>query len=439
MVLRIESMQQHRKIGWGSAAAIVVANMVGTGVFTTLGLQLKYLQNTWTILSVWIIGGLIALFGAFSYAELGARLPRSGGEYYFLSKIYHPFVGYLSGWISLTVGFAASIALTAMAMAIYLEPFSAIPKQWIALLTICSIALAHSFSIRQSSVFQNCFTVLKLLLLVFLIWMGFQWAPDTHTLDWGSTWKQEVQETSYAILLVYVMYAFSGWNAAAYIVEEIRSPARNLPRALIGGTILVSVLFIALQLSFLMQAPPEVLRGKLDIALVVTERMFGKQAGYIVSLLIALLLIASISAMTWVGPRVVRAMADDFQLWQFFGKDNGRGIPVRAIWLQTAISGFMVLTSSFEDVLLYSGFVLQLFTTLTVAGVIVLRIREGAPQGYSSPFYPLFQILFLLFSCWILIVLIVKEPANSLMGFINVALGAGSYWWNRRHEEGSLS
>ncbi len=427
-------MQQQRKIGWGSAAAIVVANMVGTGVFTTLGLQLKYLQNTWTILSVWIIGGLIALFGAFSYAELGARLPKSGGEYHFLSHIYHPFVGYLSGWISLTVGFAASIALAAMAMAIYLEPLSHIPSQWIALFTICGIAVAHSFSIRQSSVFQNSFTILKLLLLAFFIWMGWERASQEHALDWGHAWQWEMKEPSYAILLVYVMYAFSGWNAAAYIVDEIDKPARNLPRALIGGTVLVSVLFIFLQLSFLMQAPTSALQGKLDIALVVTERMFGEGAGRVVSLLIALLLIASISAMTWVGPRVVRAMANDFQLWAFFGKDNLRGIPVRAIWLQTAISSFMVLTSSFEKILLYSGFVLQLFTTLTVAGVLVMRFREGPPAGYRSPAYPLFQVLFLIFSGWVLIVLIKQEPENSLWGFVNVALGAGSYWWNRRHE-----
>ncbi len=427
-------MQQHRKIGWGSAAAIVVANMVGTGVFTTLGLQLKYLQNTWTILSVWVIGGLIALFGAFSYAELGARLPRSGGEYHFLSRIYHPFVGYLSGWVSLSVGFSASIALAAMAMAVYLEPMFLIPKQWIAIFTIFCIALAHSFSIRQSSIFQNSFTLLKLLLLAFLVWMGLQPAPHDHALDWSNGWQSEITNSSYTVLLLYVMYAFSGWNAAAYIVEEIKTPSRNLPRALVGGTILVSILFIALQLSFLLQAPVAALQGKLDIALVVTERMFGEQAGRIVSLLIAMLLIASISAMTWVGPRVVRAMANDFQIWRFFGKDNSRGIPVRAIWLQTAISSFMVLTSSFEKILFYSGFILQLFTTLTVAGVIIMRFREGAPQGYRSPLYPLFQILFLLFSVWMLTVLIREEPENSLWGFVNVGLGAGSYWWNRRHE-----
>jgi APA family basic amino acid/polyamine antiporter len=267
--------------------------------------------------------------------------------------------------------------------------------------------------------------------------MGLEKAPHEHALDWSNTWQSEIMKPSYAILLVYVMYAFSGWNAAAYIVEEIKSPARNLPRALIGGTILVSVLFIALQLSFLMQAPTDALQGKLDIALVVTERMFGEQAGRVVSVLIALLLIASISAMTWVGPRVVRAMANDFQLWRFFGKDNNRGIPVRAIWLQTAMSSFMVLTSSFEKILLYSGFVLQLFTTLTVIGVMVLRYREGPPKGYRSPAYPLFQVLFLLFSIGLLVVLIQQEPENSLWGFVNVALGAGSYWWNRRHERNS--
>ena len=365
-----------RKIGWWSAAAIVVANMVGTGVFTSLGLQLQSLSNPLSITLLWSLGGLISLFGAFSYAELGTKLPRSGGEYYFLSKIYHPFIGYLSGWVSLTVGFAASVALAAMAMGAYLGKFLWFSPQWVAIGAIIAISLAHSVSIRTSSHFQNTFTALKLLLILFLIIACFVMpGADTYS-DTRAAIGIEITHPAFAISLVYVIYAFSGWNAAAYIVEEIKEPKRNLPKALIGGTLLVSVLYILLQVGFLRQASIEQLQGKVEVGQVVAELMFGKVGGQFISFFIALFLVSSISAMVWVGPRVMRAMANDYEIWHFLAQDNERGIPVRAVWLQALISIFMIATSSFEQVLLYSGFVLQLFTTAAVAGVFVMRWKK---------------------------------------------------------------
>lgn len=425
-------MRENRKIGWLSAAAIVVANMVGAGVFTGLGMQLKHLENTWTILSLWIIGGLISLFGAFSYAELGVRLPKSGGDYHFLSRIFHPMLGYLSGWVSLTVGFSASVALSAMAMGAYLSDLFSLHGELIALLAIAGISAMHSFSLRHSSLFQNALTLVKLLLIVLLIFGGFSIAQDTNALDWSAGWRYEVGQPAYAVALIYVMYSFSGWNAAAYIVDEIRHPARNLPRALIGGTLLVGVLYVLLQLSFLRQAPRESLLDKVEVGQVVASFMLGHDGAQVVSILIAALLLAGISAMVWVGPRVVRAMADDHAFWRFFASDNSWGVPVRAIWLQTGISVFMVVTSSFEQVLLYSGFVLQLFTTLTVAGLLVLRSRNTVYEGYRSPAYPWLQYLFLAFSIWVLGYLLWDKPRESLLGLVNIAAGAASFWWSRR-------
>lgn len=425
-------VQPDRKIGWISAGAIVVANMIGTGVFTGLGMQLKHLGNTWTILSLWTAGGLMALFGAFTFAELGARLPRSGGEYHFLSRIFHPFVGYLSGWVSLTVGFSASVALSAMAMSSYLACWWHIPSELIALSAILGMALIHSVSIRQSSRFQNGFTLLKLLLIFVLIGVGLSIEQEQNALDWSDTWQLEIGKSAYAIALVYVIYAFSGWNAAAYIVDEIRMPARNLPKALVGGTLLVGVLYVLLQLAFLKQAPREQLSNKVEVGQVVATFMFGNDGGQIVSLLIALLLVAGISAMVWVGPRVVRAMADEHAIWRFFAKDNGWGVPVRAIWLQTAISSFMVVTSSFEKVLLYSGFVLQLFSTLTVVSLLVLRKQQDGFRGYRSPWFPWLQITYLVFSLWVLAYLMWDQPRESLLGLVNIAAGAVSYWWSRK-------
>lgn len=420
-----------RKIGWVSAAAVVVANMIGTGVFTSLGLQLDKLDNVWSVLLLWLIGGAIALMGAFSYAELGTRLPRSGGEYYFLSRIYHPFIGYLAGWVSLTVGFAASVALAALAMGDYAAHFLPIGTKELALSAIVLISLVHSISIRQSSAFQNIFTLLKLLLILFFIAACFYHPAPPDTALSARRVSIDVSHPAFMVGMVYVAYAFSGWNAAAYIVEEIREPQRNLPKALIGGTLVVSTLYVLLQMGFLHQASVHQLEGRVDVGQVVAELLFGPVGGQLISLFIALFLVSSISASVWVGPRVVRAMADDYSIWHFLAKDNAKGIPVRAVWMQAAISIFMVLGSHFDQVFLYSGFVLHVFTTLAVAGVVLLRLKEGR-KGYASPGYPWVQIVFLIVSIWMLAVLVYDRPVESLMGVANLAVGAVSYWWSKQ-------
>lgn len=421
-----------KKIGWESAAAIVVANMIGTGAFTVLGLQLTSLNNSWTILSLWVFGAVIALFGAFSYAEVGTIFPQSGGEYQFLSRIYHPFVGYLSGWVSITVGFSASIALSAMAMGAYLNKFVAWDNKTIAVVTILGITVIHSINITTSRNFQNVFTFLKLLLILFLVLAGMLILPGENAFNWSNSWQLELLTPDYAIALVYVTYAYSGWNAAAYIINEIRNPKKNLPKALIGGTIAVSILYILLQVAFLRQAPLAELQGKEEVAQIVAHHIFGYEGGKIVSFGIAFLLISSISAMIWVGPRVLRSMANDYMIWQFLAKDNKYGIPVLAIWLQSGISIFLILTSSFRQVLVYSGFILQVFTMLVVAGVLVLRRQSKNKEAYRSPGYPYFQLFYLIISGWVLIYLLYDKPLESLLGLLNLALGAISFWLSRK-------
>lgn len=423
----------HNKISWSTAAAIVIANMVGTGVFTTLGFQLEVVQNTWSILILWVIGGLVALTGAFTYAEVATRLPKSGGEYHFLTEMYHPILGYLSGWVSITVGFAAAIALAAMAIGSYVEQFIHYSGTAIAILSVVVVALMHSFDIKQSSHFQNVLTGLKLLLVLFLIIVGFTMPPVEHAaLDWSAPNWSVIWQSAYFVSLVFVIYAFSGWNAAAYITDEIENPRRNLPRALLGGTLLVSTLFILLQIAFLRQAPLDLLLGRVEVGQVVAKQLFGVSGGQVVSFLIAGLLIAGISAMIWVGSRVTRAMAGDYRVWQYFARDNRRQIPVRAIWLQAGISIFLVTTSSFEQVLLYSGFVLQLFTILTVIGLFRLRRRnQGEQDAYRAPLYPLPQLFFLFFNVLVLVFLLIDKPFESVLGFLNILAGGLSYWWER--------
>lgn len=406
--------------------------MVGTGAFTTLGLQMQHLQNTWVILSLWIFGGVIALLGAISYAELGARMPRSGGEYYFLSRIYHPLAGYLSGWVSLTVGFTASIALSAMAMGAYLSGILSVDARWVALIVILAVSAIHSVHLRQSSRFQNLFTTLKLGMMVFLILACF-WRPaELNALNWDGNWFAELSSAHYAVALVFVVYAYSGWNAAAYITGEVLNPARNLPRALIGGALLVSVLYILLQFGFLHQADRDALNGKIEVAQIAANTLFGYSGGKMISLIIGVLLVSSISAMVWVGPRVSRAMAEDYPVWHFLARDNSYGVPVNAIWFQAGVSIFLLLSGSFEQVLIYSGFILHLSTTAAVAGIFFLRKKDNSAPPFAGPFYPWGQIIFLLFSVWMLAFLLYDKPRESMLGMLNLAIGAVSYWYNKR-------
>lgn len=421
------------KIGWRSAAALVLANMIGTGAFTTLGLQLEYVSSGTVLLLLWAIGGLVAWCGAVSYAELGTRLPKSGGEAHFLAEIFHPLLGFLSGWVSLTVGFAAAVALSAMAVGQYLAAWTGWPPLVTAAGSIILLSLAHSLGTRESSRLQNGLTAVKLLLVLLLGLAGaFLPAPQTAAVAWTFTGLDTIWSPGAAIAMISVFYAFSGWNSAVYIVEEIKEPRKNLPRALIGGTVVVTGLFLLLQYSFLRQAGSAALTGQIDVAQIAAEAMFGSRIGGMVSVLIGVLLLTGISAMIWVGPRVVRAMGDSHQLWRTFGQFSRNGMPLRATWLQGGISLFLVFTASFERVLMYSGFVLQLFTFLAVVGLLVLRSRSPKEAGYQSPFYPLPQLLFLAFSAWSLVYLLQHQPVESLLGLLNVVAGLAAYYFDVR-------
>lgn len=427
-------MKQHAQgIGWRTATAIVIANMIGTGVFTSLGFQLAGITHTWSILLLWLLGALLALAGALSYAELGTHLRRSGGEYTFLSKMYHPLVGYLSGWVSLTVGFAAPVALAAMALSQYTARYVGLPPRTLAVLVVLGVAAVHMVDLRSSSRLQNSTTLLKLLLIGFFIVSGLWIAPEHSAFQWGPGWTGEILLPSFAVSFVYVTFSYSGWNAAAYIADEMRDVRRHLPRALIAGTLVVSALYLLLQWVFLRQAPLEALQGQLEVGQIVATRMYGPAGGQWLSIGIGLLLISSISAMVWAGPRVTRVMGEDHRLWRWFSAGRADQVPRRAIGLQTAITLLLLLSGTFEQVLLYSGFILQAFAALAVGSVFLLR-RGGAAgaSGFRSPAYPLPQWVFLFFSGWVLLYLIYAQPLEALAGLANLALGAVTYWWSQR-------
>jgi APA family basic amino acid/polyamine antiporter len=433
--------QQDTGIGWKTATAIVVANMIGTGVFTSLGFQLVTTSNTWSILLLWVLGAVMALCGAVSYAELGTHLIRSGGEYHFLSESYHPLIGYLSGWVSLTIGFAAPVALAGMALGEYTTSYLGISAAGIAISVVLLMTIFHSISIRTSSQVQNLTTVVKLLLILGFILAGFWLTPSATGFEWGGGWQDEIFLPAFAVSFVYVTFSYSGWNAAAYIVEEIKEVQKNLPRALVLGTLLVSILYVLLNVVFLRQSPVRELAGQLEVGQVVAINMFGEAGGQLISMAIGLMLISSVSAMIWAGPRVTQVMAEDHRLWRWFaGKKKGE-IPLRATWLQTLITLVLIATGTFEQVLIYSGFVLQLFAALAVGAVFIIRIKATESQGFKSPLYPLPQLLFILLSIWVLTYLLYAQPQETGWGLFNLFIGFLTFGWSQFLEKrkGKLS
>ncbi len=418
------------KIGLRTAAAIVTANMIGTGVFTSVGFQLFSLQNTFTILLLWFAGGALALFGAFAYAELGTHFKESGGDYIYLSRVFHPVMGYLSAWAGLTVGFSAPVALAAMAFTKYLAPFGLQNNLWLAIGITILIGLMHSISVHHSSRFHNVTTSIKVLFIVTLIILGFALpGSESNALLFSGSWKTEILTPGFAVSMVYVSYAYTGWNAAGYVADEIRTPRKNIPGALIGSTLFVATCYLLFQYVLLKNANVMELQNKEEVTFIAFTNLLGENGGKWVSIFIAIQLVATMSSYIWVGPRVTWAMASENRLWTFLSKKNKNGIPVAAIWVHVLISILLTLTGSFEKVLLYSGFVLQLMASLTVA--TSLFIRNKNPGSFTSPFKPFLQVFFLLFNGAVLVFTLISRPVESLLGIGILLLGLIIYLFDK--------
>lgn len=418
-----------KKISWKTAAGIVIANMIGTGVFTSLGFQLAVVQNTWTILLLWTFGGIMALLGALVYAELGTHFRRTGGDYIFLSETIHPLVGYLYAWVSLVVGFSAPIAIAAMAMNNYLSPVLG-ETQLPGLIFLVLIPAVHIFSVSSSAKFQNGMTILKIAFVLALIGIGLGFGTNSTSpaLNFSDSWQDEILLPGFAVSLIYVFYAYTGWNSAAYIIEEVDQPKKNLPKALIGATLLVMVIYVLLQLVLLKHASVSQLTGQVQVADIAFGNLFGAGGAVWVSLFIGVQLIATISGYAWVGPRVTYAMAKDYKLWSPLAKVNGQNIPVRAIVLNTGISLVLFVSGSFEQIMLYAGFILQLMSTVTVYSSLKIKKQEG----FKTPFKPLPQLIYLGFSIALMGYLLVDRPKESLAGIGILLLGWGLYAFDKK-------
>lgn len=414
-----------------TATCIVVANMIGTGVFTSLGFQVIGIQSGFTLLFLWIMGGVFAVCGALAYSELGAAMPRSGGEYYYLSRIYHPVVGFLSGWVSVTVGFAAPIAASAMALGAYFSSvFPLISPLAIALFVVFGVSLIHVRNMVLGSYFQQIFTVLKVVLIIILIGCGLIFAePQNLEFLPSTTDLSSIFSSPFAISLVYVTYSYSGWNAAIYLASEVEEPEKNIPRSLIIGTLIVTGLYLLLNFIFLHSTPIDKLAGELEVGYIAANQIFGSQGAKIMGLLISFGLISSISSMVLAGPRVTQVIGEDISIFNILAKRNTNGIPFYAIFLQLFIVTVLLVTSSFEAIITYLGFTLTLSSFMTVLGVFIYRMRyPQLPRPYQTWGYPLTPIIFLLISLWILVFLLFSKPVESFAGVGTLAVGLIIYF-----------
>ncbi len=420
-----------RQIGTSSAVCLVIANMVGAGVFTTSGFALADLHSPERVLLAWLCGGILALAGAMSYGALARQIPESGGEYTFLAETVHPFAGFLAGWVSLLGGFTAPIAAAGLTLQEYLlgaaEP--GFRAEWIGTGAITIACLAHLW-LRPGIQVQNAAVAVKILLLIAFAagggWMVLQ-APTTITNV--ATQAHPFEITSFATTLVWITFAYSGWNAAVYIGGMVRNPKTALPRALWIGTSIVVVVYLAVNAVFLYAVPYEQLAGRADVAAVAAIAIGGAGLGTATSLVVALALFTSISAMVMAGPRVYAKMAKDgvFPAWL----DSDDVVPVRALLFQGALAIAVLWSASLIQVLGYVGLLLGLSSAATVASLIGLRLRKGT-AAVPIPGYPWIPLGFVLSTLAIAILMAARDPSAVAIALGSVVAGAPIYFWMKQ-------
>jgi len=417
-----------RRLGLTTAAALVVANMVGAGVFTTSGFALADLGRPEPVLLAWVVGGIMALCGALSYGALARRIPESGGEYTFLSRTVHPLAGFLAGWVSFLVGFTAPIAAAALGLQAYLAVSFGLAgrPEWIGTTAILLAGLMHGLRLRAGVVLQNLAVGVKLVLIGGFVLLGALRSPPQA----GSAAlpSVELELGAFAVTLVWISFAYSGWNAAVYLAGEVREPERNLHRSLLLATALVTLIYLALNAVFLYSAPPADLAGKAEIGAIAAEALGGNALRQAISALVALALFTSISSMVMAGPRVYARMAEDGLFPRRIGVAGDA--PTAAVALQVGLAVLVAWITELRELLGYIGFTLGISAAATVAGLIALRRREG-PQRVPVPGYPWIPGLFILVTLTAAGFMAVREPQEAAMGLLTVGLGIPVYWLMR--------
>lgn len=426
-----------------TAAAVIIASMVGTGVFTSLGFQLLDIQSGFPLLMLWVLGGIASLCGAASYAELGAALPRSGGEYNFLGRIYHPAAGFISGWVSAIIGFAAPVAASAIVFAKYFTAslpgdYGPWTQKGLAVAVVLVATYIHGRNRMDSGRFQTLFTALKITLIVLFCAAGLFLTKNVQPMTFMPQAGDGAIMTSgaFAVALIYVSYAYAGWNAATYISGEMETPQKDLPRVLLIGTGIVMLLYVSLNFVFLRVAPIEAMLGKEEVGYIAASYIFGDTIARMIGFMLSLLLISTVSAMVLSGPRALQAVGQDFKAFAFLGKTNEGGVPRNAIYFQSAITLLFIITSSFKFIVIFAGTVLALNTLLAVIGVFVLRYREpDLPRPYRTWGYPIVPLIYITLTTFTLAFVIKNNPEKALVALGLIVSGAIFYIFTERRSQ----
>jgi APA family basic amino acid/polyamine antiporter len=448
MDVTVNSEKLKRQLGLFPATNIVVANMVGAGIFTTSGLLMAGLKDPVLMMVLWAVGGIIALCGALSYGELGAAMPEAGGEYLFLSKLYNPLFGFLSGWVSFMVGFSAPIAASALGFSEYFRRavfdspdgldhagimHTALAGKLLAVSIILIFTFIHYRGIKYGARIQNVLTILKVALIMTLLVAGFTSGKgDMSNFSKGGSiapgiagWK------TIGLSLMWIMFAYSGWNASTYLGAEIKNPSKILPRSLLYGTGIVIFLYMGINMLYVFGINPEKMKGVISVGGLAMGNLFGRSADILFSLLIAFALFSSLSAFIIIGPRVYYSMAKDGLFFKSASRIHKKFlVPSNSILLQCIIAVVMVLSGTFEQVLTYMGFALGVFPILTVFGVI--KLRRDSPKAVRMPGYPVTQILYIVTGLLILGLAYAERPLESSIAALTVLAGIPAYYIFKR-------
>ena len=421
-------MESERRLGLSSATALVVANMVGTGVFTTSGLLIADLGSAWLVLLAWVLGGVVALLGALCYGALARHIPESGGEYVFLSRTLHPALGYLAGWVSLLVGFAVPLGALAFAFGQYMSALGGVAlasPRLTGTVIILVAASVHAVSVTAGARAQAIAVGIEL--VVIALFTGFGMGQLAH--EGLHNVAAPGRVAGLGVALVIVSYSYQGWNAAVYIGGEVAEPRKNLPRALVLGTVLVTTLYLGLNAVFVLGAPASLLAGKVDVGRITALVLGGPRLAKLVSALIAFVLANCISALAMAGPQITARMAADGSLPRVLAVRPGRP-PRVALLAQTAIAIVALWTAAFASMLTYVGFTLSLVAAATVLGLVWQRHRQGS--ALKVPGWPWVPALFLFFVLGSTAFTVAERPRESLVGLSTLAVGLLAYWLQKR-------
>ncbi|HKY70915.1 MAG TPA: amino acid permease [Nitrospira sp.] len=431
-------------IGWFTASCLLISNIIGGGIFTTTGLMARDLGDPMLILGLWSLGGLFAIGGAMVYGELGSRLPHAGGDYVYLREAYGPLVAFLSGWTSFTIGFGAAVAASSISFSAYafrIFPMVDNTGWWakgLSLTLLWLVTVIHSRGLAGGGRLQRVVTSTKVLAIGVLIVGGL--SASTANWDWVSA-RPNVEGPnpgSVAIALVIVVYCYLGWNVAGFIATEIADPRRMLPRVMIGGTAFVATIYVLLNLVYLSALSVTSLAKEpiVPVAEKSAAALWGPSSGQLVAALLCLSIAGAVSAMTWAGPRVYWAMAQDGAITPWLAyRDRETEVPTRAILFQTLWASALIVTGTFEQLIIYSGMVLAFFMGLTLSAIFPLRSKSRPPDSvYRSPWYPFLPALLVGGAALVVGSSMWHRPLEGIYGVATVAAGLPFYfYWKRKN------